>query len=80
MRVQSLAGRLVRWQVAMTLILWVVLVGWLFQAMTRYEHGDLDHRMRYFAEILAAAASGADSAPDALARRVESALRMAPDL
>jgi signal transduction histidine kinase len=70
MKRPSLVGRLIRWQVMMMGVCWLLLVGWLFHTMTDFENGDLDRRMKYFAEILAETASGAGADRDALAQRM----------
>ena len=70
MKHPSLVRRIIGWQALMMGISWVILVGWLFHAMTRFENGDLDRRMNYFAEILAETASGASHNPDLLAQRL----------
>ena len=74
MKTPSLIGRIVRWQVGLMLVCWVVLVGWLLHAMTAYENGDLDQRMKYFAEILAETASGAAGVPKVWAGGVMKAM------
>jgi signal transduction histidine kinase len=66
----SLVRRILGWQILMMGISWVVLVGWLFHMMTAFENGDLDRRMKYFAEILAETASGAGHDPEQLAQRL----------
>ena len=70
MKHPSLMRRIIGWQALMMGISWVILVGWLFHAMTGFENGDLDRRMNYFAEILAETASGAVYTPDLLAQRL----------
>jgi hypothetical protein len=67
MKPPSLVSRIIGWQVFMMGVSWVVLVAWLFHMMTAFENGDLDRRMRYFAEILAETASGASHDPEVLA-------------
>ena len=70
MKPPSLVSRIIGWQVFMMGVSWVVLVAWLFHMMTAFENGDLDRRMRYFAEILAETASGASHDPEVLAQRL----------
>jgi signal transduction histidine kinase len=67
---------MLKWQVAMMLATWIVLVGWLFHTMTGYEHGDLDQRMKYFAGILAETASGSPADPELLAGRMQATERI----
>lgn len=76
MKEPSLIGRLLKWQVAMMLVTWVVLVGWLFHTMTGYENGDLDQRMKYFAEILAETASGSPAESGVLVGRMQATERI----
>ena len=71
----SLAGRIIGWQVLMMGIAWFVLVAWLLHMMTAFENGDLDRRMKYFAEILAETASGTVHDPDRLAQRLQATER-----
>ncbi len=75
MKHRSLVGQIIGWQVLMMAISWVVLVGWLFHAMTGFENGDLDRRMKYFAEILAETASGAPQDANELAQRLRATER-----
>ncbi len=51
-------------------IIWAVLIGCLFVVMTRYENGDLDRRMGYFATILAETAAAVSNDPAQLRERV----------
>ena len=62
-RRRSLVARLLTWQIIAMGVIWAVLLTWLVTAMTQYESGDLDRRMRYFAQILAetAASAGGDT-------------------
>ena len=75
MKHPSLTRRIIGWQVLMMSISWVLLVAWLLHAMTSFENGDLDRFMKYFAEILAEAASGAGDDSDLLARRLQATER-----
>jgi signal transduction histidine kinase len=75
MKHPSLTRRIIGWQVLMMGISWVLLVAWLLHAMTSFENGDLDRRMKYFAEILAEAAGGAGSDSVLLARRLRATER-----
>jgi signal transduction histidine kinase len=70
MKHPSLARRIIGWQIFMMGISWLVLVAWLLHMMTAFENGDLDRRMKYFAEILAETASGSINSPDLLAQRL----------
>ena len=70
MRYPSLLGRIVGWQMLMMGVIWIILVGWLLHAMTGFENGDLDRRMKYFAEILSETASAARHNPELLAHRL----------
>jgi signal transduction histidine kinase len=75
MKHPSLLRRIIGWQVLMMGISWIVLVAWLFHMMTAFENGDLDRRMKYFAEILAETASGASHDHDVLAQRLRATER-----
>jgi signal transduction histidine kinase len=75
MKPPSLVRRIIGWQVFMMGISWVALVAWLFHMMTAFENGDLDRRMKYFAEILAETASGASHDPEVLAQRLRATER-----
>jgi signal transduction histidine kinase len=66
----SLVRRIIGWQILMMGISWIILVAWLFHMMTAFENGDLDRRMKYFAEILAETASGTGHNPEMLAQRL----------
>lgn len=76
MKRPSLVGRLIGWQVMMMGVSWLLLVGWLLHTMTDFENGDLDRRMKYFAEILAETASGAGTDRDALTQRMRATERI----
>jgi signal transduction histidine kinase len=75
MKHPSLIRRIIGWQALLMCISWVLLVAWLLHTMTSFENGDLDRRMRYFAEILAETASGATDDADLLARRLQATER-----
>ena len=70
MKHPSLVRRIVGSQILMMCLSWVVLVGWLLHTMTTFEDGDLDRRMRYFAEILAETSSGTPEDAGLLAQRL----------
>lgn len=53
----SLLRRLVLWQVAAMVVAWLVLSTWLVVQMTSFGDGDLDQRMKTFANMLAETAS-----------------------
>jgi signal transduction histidine kinase len=71
----SLLRRIIGWQVLMMGISWVILVAWLLHMMTAFENGDLDRRMKYFAEILAETASGTSHDPRLLAQKLRATER-----
>jgi signal transduction histidine kinase len=66
----SFIRRLIAWQMLTMGIIWAVLIGCLFVVMTRYENGDLDRRMGYFAMILAETAAAVRNDPTQLHERV----------
>jgi len=66
----SFIRRLIGWQILAMGIIWTILIGCLFVVMTRYENGDLDRRMGYFATILAETAAGVQNDPAQLRERV----------
>jgi len=66
----SFIRRLIGWQILAMGIIWAILIGCLFVVMTRYENGDLDRRMGYFATILAETAAGVQHDPAQLHDRV----------
>ncbi len=66
----SLIGRLIRWQLIAMAATLLIIVGWLSYSMTVYESGDLDRRMRNFAQILAETAAGSQNDPQATERRL----------
>jgi signal transduction histidine kinase len=66
----SFIRRLIGWQVVAMGMIWAVLIGCLFIVMTRYENGDLDRRMGYFATILAETAAAVRNDPAQLRERV----------
>ena len=70
MKHPSLVGRIIGWQILMMSLSWIVLVGWLLHTMTAFEGGDLDRRMKYFAEILAETSSGSSGDIRLLAQRL----------
>jgi signal transduction histidine kinase len=70
MRYPSFIRRLIRWQILAMGIIWAALIGCLFVVMTRYENGDLDRRMGYFATILAETAAAVRDDPVQLRERV----------
>ena len=59
----SLIVRLIRWQIFAMLTTLALTVCWLTYSMTVYENGDLDRRMRNFAQILAETAGGLETDP-----------------
>jgi signal transduction histidine kinase len=67
----SLIGRLIRWQTLAMGLAWSCLLTWLIFSMVRYEGGDLDQRMTYFAQILAETASSSTNEPEKSNRRIE---------
>jgi signal transduction histidine kinase len=66
----SFIRRLIGWQIVAMGIIWAVLIGCLFVVMTRYENGDLDRRMGYFATILAETAAAVPNDPAQLRERL----------
>ena len=70
MKHPSLVRRIIGSQILMMSLSWIVLVGWLLHTMTTFEDGDLDRRMKYFAEILAEASSGTAEDAGLLAQRL----------
>jgi len=76
MRYPSFIGRLIRWQILAMGIIWATLIGCLFVVMTRYENGDLDRRMGYFATILAETAAAVRNDPVQLHDRVGAVARV----
>jgi signal transduction histidine kinase len=66
----SFIRRLIGWQIVAMGIIWAVLIGCLFIVMNRYENGDLDRRMEYFASILAETAAAVRNDPAQLRERV----------
>jgi len=70
MKHPSLVRRIIRSQILMMSLSWIVLVGWLLHTMTTFEDGDLDRRMKYFAEILAETSSGSPEDAGPLAQRL----------
>jgi two-component system, OmpR family, sensor histidine kinase QseC len=70
MKRPSLIARLIFWQIIAMGLTWLGLLSWLVVQMLRYENGDLDQRMSYFATILAETAAGADPSPESLRQRV----------
>jgi signal transduction histidine kinase len=66
----SFIRRLIGWQIVAMGIIWAVLIGCLFIVMNRYENGDLDRRMGYFATILAETAAAVRNDPAQLHERV----------
>lgn len=75
MNPRSLIGTLVRWQTLTMGAAWLGLALWLTYTMTQLENGDLDRRMTYFAQILAETATS-ETAPDALAHRLQAVERI----
>jgi signal transduction histidine kinase len=61
---------LIGWQILAMGIIWAVLIGCLFVVMNRYENGDLDRRMQYFATILAETAAAVPNDPTQLRERL----------
>ena len=70
MKHPSLVRRIIGSQILMMSLSWMVLVGWLLHTMTTFEGGDLDRRMKYFAEILAETSSGSADDAALLAQRL----------
>jgi len=70
MRHRSFISRLIGSQIVAMGIIWTVLIGCLFIVMNRYENGDLDRRMEYFATILAETAAAVRNDPAQLRERV----------
>ena len=70
MKHPSLVRRIIGSQILMMSLSWLVLVGWLLHTMTTFEDGDLDRRMKYFAEILAETSSGNAEDAGLLAQRL----------
>jgi signal transduction histidine kinase len=68
---RSLIGRLIGWQAFAMGCAWSCLLTWLILSMMRYEDGDLDQRMTYFAQILAETASSSVSDPEQMNSRIE---------
>jgi signal transduction histidine kinase len=66
----SFIRRLIGCQIVAMSIIWAVLIGCLFIVMNRYENGDLDRRMGYFATILAETATTVRNDPAQLRTRV----------
>ena len=75
MKPRSLIGTLIRWQTLTMGAAWLGLALWLTNTMTQLENGDLDRRMTYFAQILAETATS-DTAPEALAHRLQAVERI----
>ena len=73
---KSLVARLIVWQLLGMLCLWLFLLGWLINQMTAYGNGDLDHRMEYFASILAETAAGAKDKDRNFVERVQAVERV----
>jgi len=70
MKHPSLVRRIIGSQILMMSLSWLVLVAWLLHTMTTFEDGDLDRRMKYFAEILAETSSGNAEDTGRLAQRL----------
>jgi signal transduction histidine kinase len=75
----SFVHRLIGWQVLAMGLLWVILIVGLLFVMTRYENGDLDQRMAYFATILAETAAGSRERPEELPARLRAVDRVFVD-
>ena len=76
MQYPSFIRRLIGWQILAMGIIWAILIGCLFLIMTRYENGDLDRRMGYFATILAETAAAVRNDPTQLHERVGAVERL----
>lgn len=75
-RTPSFIRRLISWQILAMSVIWTVLIGCLFFVMNRYENGDLDRRMGYFATILAETAAAVRNDPSQLDQRVDAVERV----
>jgi signal transduction histidine kinase len=70
MQRRSFIRRLIGGQIAAMGVIWAALIACLFFVMNRYENGDLDRRMGYFATILAETAAAVHKDPEQLSERI----------